>query len=383
VADSKIMIVAGEASGDLHAANFVKAAKALRPELSFYGIGGPKMRAAGVETVHDASELAVVGLIEPLLQYRRLSAVLRHMQDLVCRDRPDLLVLTDYPGFNLRLAKTAKACGVKVLFYVSPQVWAWRQGRVKGIGEVVDMMAVIFPFETRFYEEHGVPVRYVGHPLVDEVKTSMGRDEAMARFGLDPARRTVGLFPGSRRGEIKRLLPIILESAKLIKQTHPDTQFILPVASSLSREVLQPCLDAVDVEVNLVDGQGYDVAQTCDAIITASGTATLEIAMLGVPMAITYKVAWLTYAIVSRMLKIPYIGLANIVAGEEVAREFVQNRARPEAIAAEIGHILDDPDYARTMQAKLAQVREKLGEGGGSKKLARLAIEMLEADRPA
>jgi lipid-A-disaccharide synthase len=371
------MIVAGEASGDLHAANFVKAAKAMRPELRFYGIGGPRMRAVGVETVHDASELAVVGLIEPLLQYRRLSAVLRHMQELVCRDRPDLLVLTDYPGFNLRLAKAAKACGVKVLFYVSPQVWAWRQGRVKGIGEVVDMMAVIFPFETRFYEEHGVPVRYVGHPLVDEVKASVSRDEAVARFGLDPDKRTVGLFPGSRRGEIKHLLPIILESAKLIKQTHPTTQFILPVASSLNREVLQPCLDAVDVEVILVDGQSYDVAQTCDAIITASGTATLEIAMLGVPMAITYKVAWLTYAIVSRMLKIDYIGLANIVAGEEVAKEFVQNQARPKAIAAEIGHILDDPDYAAAMKTKLAQVREKLGEGGGSEKLARLAIEML------
>jgi len=371
------MIVAGEASGDLHAANFVKAAKALRPGLSFYGIGGPKMRAVGVETVHDASELAVVGLIEPLLQYRRLSAVLKHMQELVCRDRPDLLVLTDYPGFNLRLARAAKACGVKVLFYVSPQVWAWRQGRVKSIGESIDMMAVIFPFETRFYEEHGVPVRYVGHPLVDEVRTSMGREEAIARFGLDPAKRTVGLFPGSRRGEIKRLLPVILESAKIIKQTYPNTQFILPIASSLSRELLQPCLDAVEVEVILVEGQGYDVAQTCDAIITASGTATLEIAMLGVPMAITYKVAWLTYAIVSRMLKIDYIGLANIVAGEEVAKEFVQNRARPAAIAAEIGHILDDPGYAARMKSKLAQVREKLGEGGGSERLARLAIEML------
>jgi len=374
------MIVAGEASGDLHAANFVRAAKAMRPELSFYGIGGPRMRAVGVETVHDASELAVVGLIEPLLQYRRLSAVLKHMQALVCRDRPDLLVLTDYPGFNLRLAKAAKACGVKVLFYVSPQVWAWRQGRVKGIGEVVDMMAVIFPFETRFYEEHGVPVRYVGHPLVDEVKTSMSREAAMARFGLDPAKRTVGLFPGSRRGEIKRLLPIILESAKIIKQTHPDTQFILPIASSLSRELLQPCLDAVDVEVILVDGQGYDVAQSCDAIITASGTATLEIAMLGIPMAITYKVAWLTWAIVHRMIKIPHIGLANIVAGEEVAREFVQRQAKPVAIATEIRHILDDAEYAAEMKTKLAQVKEQLGEGGGSEKLARLAIEMLEED---
>ncbi|MBD3670711.1 MAG: lipid-A-disaccharide synthase [Gammaproteobacteria bacterium] len=372
------MMVAGEASGDLHAANFVKELKRLEPGTHFYGIAGPRMRAEGVEAVHDASELSVVGLIEPLLQYRRLSALLREMQERVCRDRPDLLVLTDYPDFNLRLARTANACGVKVLFYVSPQVWAWRQGRVKGIGEVVDMMAVIFPFETQFYEQHGIPVRYVGHPLVDEVKPSLSREQAIQHFGLDPDKQTVGLFPGSRRGEIKRLLPIILESAKIIQTTHPDVQFILPIASSLSREMIQPCLDAVDVEVILVDGQSYDVAQTCDAIITASGTATLEVAMMGIPMAITYKVAWLTYAIVGRMIKIPIIGLANIVAGEEVAKEFVQSRARPEAIAAEIMRILDDPDYARIIREKLGHVKEKLGEGGGSEKLARLALEMLE-----
>ena len=374
------MIVAGEASGDLHAANFVKAATSLRPDLQFYGIGGARMRAAGVDTVHDASELAVVGLVEPLLQYRRLSAVLRHMQKLVCRDRPALLVLTDYPGFNLRLARAARACGVKVLYYVSPQVWAWRQGRVRAIGERVDMMAVIFPFETKFYEEHGIPVRYVGHPLVDEVRPTMTRDEAMRHFGLDSRRPAVGLFPGSRRGEIRHVLPIILRAAERIRRTHPDVQFILPVASGLRRELLQPVLNSVGVDVTLVDGQSYDVAQVCDAIMTASGTATLEVAMLGVPMVITYKIAWLSYAILSRLLKIPYIGLVNIVAGEEVAKEFVQRRARPEAIAAEICRLLDDRDYAEVVRTKLAEVRNRLGQGGGSEKLARLALEMLESD---
>lgn len=371
------MIVAGEASGDLHAANFVKAAHAINPELYFYGIAGAKMQAAGVEAVHDAAELAVMGLIEPLLNYRKLSAVLKHMKQLVCRDKPDLLVLIDYPGFNLRLAEAAKACGVKVLFYVSPQVWAWRQGRVKKIGERIDMMAVIFPFESEFYERFHIPVRYVGHPLVDEVKAHLSRDEAIQRFGLDASKRTIGLFPGSRRGEVKRLLPIMLRAAKQLKQTHPELQFILPIASSLKAEMIQPCLDAVDVEIITVEGQSYDVSQTCDAIMTASGTATLEIAMMGIPMVITYKVAWLTWAIVDHMIKIPHIGLANIVAGEEVAKEYVQNDATPEALAREVAHILDDRDYAEAMKLKLAEVKRRLGEGGGSENLARLALEML------
>ncbi|MDH5182918.1 MAG: lipid-A-disaccharide synthase [Gammaproteobacteria bacterium] len=373
------MIVAGEASGDLHAANFVKSALAINPDLNFYGIAGARMQAAGVEAVHDAAELAVMGLIEPLLNYRKLSGVLSHMKQMVRDDKPDLLVLIDYPGFNLRLAETAKACGVKVLFYVSPQVWAWRQGRVKKIGERIDMMAVIFPFETEFYERFQIPVRYVGHPLVDEVRTTMSKEAAQQHFGLDASRRTVGLFPGSRRGEVKRLLPIMLKAAKQLKQSHPELQFILPVASSLKPEMIQPCLDAVDVEVITVEGQSYDVAQTCDAIMTASGTATLEIAMLGIPMAITYKVAWLTWIIVEHMIKIPHIGLANIVAGEEVAKEYVQNAATPEALSREIGHILDDADYAATMREKLAEVKRRLGEGGGSENLARLALEMLTA----
>lgn len=373
------MIVAGEASGDLHAANFVKAAHAINPALDFYGIAGAKMQAAGVEAVHDASELAVMGLIEPLLNYRKLSAVLKHMKQLVCADKPDLLVLIDYPGFNLRLAEAAKACGVKVLFYVSPQVWAWRQGRVKKIGERIDMMAVIFPFETEFYERFQIPVRYVGHPLVDEVRAKLTKEEAQIRFGLDAGKRTVGLFPGSRRGEVKRLLPIMLKAAKQLKQTHPEVQFILPIASSLKAEMIQPCLDAVDLEVISVEGQSYDVSQTCDAIMTASGTATLEIAMMGIPMVITYKVAWLTWAIVDHMIKIPHIGLANIVAGEEVAKEYVQNDATPAALAAEIAHIIDDTDYAEEMKQKLAEVKRRLGEGGGSDNLARLALEMLTA----
>ncbi|MBD3610358.1 MAG: lipid-A-disaccharide synthase [Gammaproteobacteria bacterium] len=372
------MVVAGEASGDLHAANFVKAAKHIQPDLYFYGIAGPKMREQGVEAIHDASELAVMGFVEPLLQYRRLMRVLNHMKQVVCEDKPDLLVLTDYPGFNLRLAEAAKACGVKVLFYISPQVWAWRQGRVKKIGERIDKMAVIFPFEAAFYEKFNVPVRYVGHPLVDEVKPSISREAAFNKFGLDPTRPVIGLFPGSRRAEIKRLMPLMLESAERILDSHPDAQFILPIASGIRREMIQPCLDKSAIKVTLVDGQSYDVAQTCNAIVTASGTATLEIAMLGIPMVITYRVAWLTYAIIRRMLKIPHVGLANIVAGEEVARELIQEAATADNISNEINRLLSDDNYVADIKDKLSGIKDKMGESGGSENLAKLALEMLE-----
>lgn len=372
------MLIAGEASGDLHAANFVKALKKHNRDLELYGIAGPMMRNQGVKAIHDASELAVMGLIEPLLQYRRLFGVLDHMRELLRQDPPDLLVLTDYPGFNLRLAETAKSLGVKVLFYISPQVWAWRQGRVKKIGERIDMMAVIFPFEAQFYERFNIPVRYVGHPLVDEVKPSLSLVQAQDQFGLDRKKKTVGLFPGSRRTEVKRLLPVMLKSAERLLAEDPEIQFILPIASGLNREMLQPCLDNTKVPVIVVDGQGYDVAQTCDAVITASGTATLELAMLGIPMVITYKVAWLTYKIVHRMLKIPYIGLANIVAEDWVAKEFVQHKATAANIAPEISRLIHDSHYHQEVVKKLSCVKEKMGESGGSDNLAQLALEMLD-----
>ena len=234
------MLVAGEASGDLHAANLVPEMSAKAPDVEFFGMGGAKMREAGVELLIDSSKLAVVGLIEVLAHYRGISAALEHLRRQLRERRPDLLILVDYVEFNLRLAETAKAEGIKVLFYISPQVWAWRPHRVKKIGERINMMAVLFPFEAEFYERHGVPVRYVGHPMLEHAKPSMARQEALAQFGLNGERPIVALLPGSRRTEIKRLLPLMLDTTEELRRRVEGVQFIMPLASSLTDEDIAP-----------------------------------------------------------------------------------------------------------------------------------------------
>jgi len=371
------MIVAGEASGDLHGASLVREAGKLDPGLLFFGIGGPCMREAGVETLVDASQMAVVGLVEVIAHFGIISHAYFTLKKIITTDPPDLLILIDYPEFNLRIAKLARRAGIRVLYYISPQVWAWRVGRVKKIGRVVNRMAVVFPFEVPFYEKEGVPVTFVGHPLVDTAHPSMSRAEAQANFRLDPVRKTVGLFPGSRTHEIKRLLPVILESAKILKERFADLQFILPLASSLSMFDIAPYLHSSGLDVKVVKGQGYDVMQVCDAIITVSGTVTLEIALLGVPMVIIYRVSPCTYMVGKRLVKVDHIGICNIVAGERIVKELVQHDAEPGQIAGEIEKILTDSVYATSIRNKLLTVREKLGSGGGSARIAELALSMI------
>lgn len=375
----RVMIVAGEASGDMHAAHLIRAARARDAQVHFFGIGGPAMAEAGAEIQVDSSELAVVGLVEVLAHYRVIKAALERMRETLRRDPPDLLVLTDYPDFNLRLAKTAKEAGVPVLYYISPQVWAWRQGRVKTIRARVDMMAVVFEFEEAFYRQHDVPVRFVGHPLVDRIETEfVGDPKALVReLGWPTDTPVVGLFPGSRRSELRRLLPVLLAAARRIHAQRPDVRFVLPRASSLSEADLAPYLADAGLEVSVIADRGYELMRACDAIVTASGTVTLEIALTGTPMLIVYKVAPLTYALVKRMLKIPHIGLCNIVAGERVAPELIQGAANPKGIADELLRMLEDPAYAATIRRGLGQVRGKLGGSGGSEHAAALVLEML------
>lgn len=375
------MIVAGEASGDLHGSRLVAEALRLDPGLRFFGIGGSKMRATGVETLVDASEMAVVGLVEVIAHFDVIYRAYRTLKRIIRSDPPDLLILIDYPDFNLRLAQLAKRAGVKVLYYISPQIWAWRVGRVHKIARVVDRMAVVFPFEAPFYEQAGVPVTFVGHPLVDAVCPIMTRPAAQAAFGLDPERKTVGLFPGSRRNEIKNLFPTILDAAKLLKARFPELQFILPLASSLSREEIAPYLSESGLDIRVVEEQGYDVMQVSDAIITVSGTVTLEIALIGVPMVIIYRVSPLTYEIGKRLIRVDHIGLCNIVAGERVAPELIQDAANPDLIAAEIATLLTDTGRASAIRAKLHAVRDKLGEGGCSTRVAELVLAMLGKGR--
>jgi len=372
------MIIAGEASGDLHGSSLVREALSLEPSLAFFGIGGALMRAAGVETLVDAREMAVVGLVEVVGHFPTIYRAFRKMERILKENPPDLLILIDYPDFNLRLAKVAKSAGVKVLYYISPQVWAWRVGRVKKIARIVDRMAVVFPFEVPFYQKEGVPVSFVGHPLVDSVQPTMFLEDARDEFGIDPARRTVGLFPGSRKQEIRKHLPILLESALLLKERFPDLQFILPLASSLDRSDIAPYLDSSGVTVTLVEGKGYDVIQVCDAIISVSGTVTLEIALLGVPMVIIYQVSPLTFQVAKWLIRVDHVGICNIVADKRVVRELIQHEAEPTGIAEEIARILSDSSYAEEIRTGLALVRTRLGNGGCSARVAGIVLEMLQ-----
>ncbi len=373
------MIIAGEASGDLHAAKLIRAIHAKQSDIHFYGIGGDHMAQAGAEVHVNSRDMAVVGLVEIWAQRKLIFGALDKMKQSIAAQPPDLLILVDYPEFNLRLAKFAKQHGVKVLFYISPQIWAWRQHRVKKIKQRVDMMAVVFPFEEIFYKKHDVPVQFVGHPLVDEVKASADQASLRTEFGINTDKLTIGLFPGSRRSEIKRLLVTILESARCIKQQHPDCQFLLPLAHTLDTTDIETALtDYADLNIRTVQHRSYDVMEACDLILTVSGTVTLEIALMKKPMVIINRVAWLTYQLVHRMLKIDHIGLCNIVADKRIAPELIQYDATPEKICETMNTLIHDQNARQTMQMELAKIEGLLGARGGIDNMATLTLQMLE-----
>ncbi|MCW8831211.1 MAG: lipid-A-disaccharide synthase [Gammaproteobacteria bacterium] len=373
-----VFIVAGEASGDLHAANLCKELLRMDDSIQLQGMGGKNMREAGVDVLFDASKLAVVGIVEVLFKYRMIKGVLNQIQAHIKQSPPDLLILVDYQEFNQKLAAYAKQLGIKVLFYIGPQVWAWRPKRVYKMARIVDQMAVIFPFEVDLYKEANVPVEFTGHPLVDEVIPDKTAQQARAALSLDE-KTTVGLFPGSRMGEIERLLPIMLETARLLKNKYPELQFVLPLASTVQHQDLAKYgKDLAALKVSLIENNTHDVIQACDSIIVASGTATLEIGLMGTPMLITHKLAWLSYFILSRLVNISHIGLVNIVPGKEIVREFIQHEATPDNLANETLRILEDKNYNRTMRTELSKLRELLGAGGGSKNIAKLAHSMIK-----
>ncbi|MGZ8241352.1 MAG: lipid-A-disaccharide synthase [Methylobacter sp.] len=372
-----ILFSAGESSGDRHAANMFLELKKHQPDIKGIGMGGANMAQAGIDIRYDSSNIAVIGVVEVIRHYGEIRRALKLMQEIVETERPDLLVCVDYKEFNFKLARFAKQCGIKVLFYVSPQVWAWRPGRVKKYGEVIDMMAVIFPFETAYYDAENVPVRYVGHPSVDKVHPQHSKAEDMRRFKMDEKQPVVGLLPGSRANEIKRMLPVMLKAAEKLQTSLPGLQFILPQADSISDELLEGYLNQSPVKITVVKNQPYDAIQCCDAVMTTSGTATLEIALLTVPMVIAYKLSPLTYWLGRWLVNTLFIGLPNIVAGRSVIKEFIQQEATVENLAAEIKRILTDEIYASEMRENLRQVKEQLGQGGGSKNMAELALALL------
>ncbi len=376
-----VMLVAGEASGDKHAANMFLELKKQHPEMRGIGMGGGHMVAAGIDVSYDSSGIAVIGIVEVIKHYAEIRNALRQMQILVKEERPDLLVCVDYKEFNFKLAGFAKQLGIKVLFYVSPQVWAWRPNRVIKYGQVIDAMAVIFPFEVPYYQKYDIPVRYVGHPCVDSTFPNYSKEEDLQRFDLNADFPIIGLLPGSRDQEIKQLLPVMLDAAELIKQRFPDTQFILPLAESVSVGLIQQYVNQHAIEIICKKNQPYDVIQCCDAVMSTSGTTTLEVALLTIPMVIVYKLSAITYFLASLLVKTPFVGLPNIIAGKLIVKELIQHNANSQAIADEMIKILLNKQYTELMKLELNHVKAALGQGGGSKNMADFALQLLKLEK--
>lgn len=373
-----VVVVAGEASGDQHAADMVCELRRLEPSIVVSGMGGQAMREVGVEIVVDSTELAVVGLVEVLARYGQIRRALNKIKQHLSNTKPELLVLVDYVEFNLRLAKAAKAMGIKVLFYVSPQVWAWRPHRIQKIGAVIDAMAVLFPFEVDVYQRSGIPVRYVGNPVVDQVQVSQSKEVLRDRLGLDQECPVLGLFPGSRNSEIRRHWPVMMQACARLVNDLPQVQLIAGVASGVNIETQLAPFVPKGLVITFVEGQSHEVMAASDALMISSGTATLEAGLLQKPMAILYRVSPVSYAILKRFILVPDIGLVNIVAGSRIAQEFVQEQATPENLSAECLRLLTDTTYREQMRERLGVVREKLGEGGGSRRVAEMAKELLD-----
>ena len=371
-----VAILAGEASGDQHGAKLVSAMQNKHPGLFFCGMGGDALKQAGVRIVMEASELTVVGITEV---FAKIPAILKGMakiKNLLKSLNPDLLILIDFPDFNLHIAALAKKLDIPVLYYISPQIWAWRQGRVKRIGKLVDHMAVILPFEQRFYKEHNVPVTFVGHPLLD---ANMPALDTVSNAGPDDG-TVIGLVPGSRDNEIIRHLPVMLDTADLLKARLERVTFIISHAPSVERDRIQGILDGhrLRAEIEVVSDAVEKVFERSDLIVAASGTVTLQAAIHGTPMVIIYKVSPVSFWLGRVLVRVPHIGLVNLVAGEQLVPELVQHEACAENIASALEHLLNDAGRLNHLKQQLFALRNVLGEGGASERVADLALEMLQ-----
>ncbi|MFW2367547.1 MAG: lipid-A-disaccharide synthase [Desulforhopalus sp.] len=377
-----IMIVAGEASGDLHGANLVRALYSSRPDLHFCGMGGPDLSSAGVDILYDASKVSVVGVFEVVSHLKDIFLAQRILRTCMEEVRPDLLILIDLPDFNLMLAGKARKLGIPVFYYISPQVWAWRKGRVKTLRERVDKMGVILPFEEDFFLKHNVQAQYVGHPLLDSVEVTCTRDDFCKAHSIAPEQKCIGLLPGSRKREVAALLPIFFSAAELMQHNHVERLvFIIPKAATVDNSVFegtglgryQKILD-----IRVIEDDRYNLMAACDAVVAASGTVTLELAILGIPMIVVYRLSRLSYLLGRLLVKLDYFSLVNLIAGYEAVPELLQDEVVPERIVSQLDAIISQPEERLKMEAALAEVRAKLGGSGASAKAAAAALQLLE-----
>lgn len=379
---SRVMMVAGEASGDLHGGALAEALYAKNPAVEIVGFGGSAMKKAGVDIRYDIERLGVVGIFEVLLHLKSVIQAYRQAVDLL-KEGVDLLVLIDYPDFNLRLAKAAKAMGTPVVYYISPQIWAWRAGRIKTIAERVDQMLVILPFEKEIYESANVPCEFVGHPLMDEIDrvgpSSTSKGTYLKEKGLHPSGVTVGLLPGSRKREVTALLPTMLQGMARLAKEIPGLQLLIPVAASLPKGYISELTRSYSLPIRCVEGEVYDVLRASDVVVVASGTATLQAAIAGAPMIIVYKLASTTYWLARLLIHLKSVGLVNIVAGTPFIPELIQKEASPERISEEVRRLLYDGEAREKMKQGLKGVVGRLGTAGASGRAASIIDRFLGA----
>ena len=375
---AKLFLVAGEASGDLHAGNLARALRAASPDLELFGFGGRQMRAAGVEIIADPTRVAVIGLVEVL---RHLSEFRRLFQKALAtldQRKPDLVILVDYPGFNLRLAREVKRRGIRLVYYISPQIWAWDSGRIHWIRRLVDRMLVLFQFEKELYEKAEVPVTFVGHPLLDRVAPSQDRMQSLHQFGLEDGLPIIALLPGSREGEIRRILPVLAAACEQMQEKLPSTaRFLLIKSPDPPWEIYRDALRHTSLQPKIIERWDYDGIYCCDIALVSSGTATLECALLDRPMLIVYKTSWLTYWISRWLIRIPMIGLVNIVAGRKVVPELLQRQSNPSRIADEALELWTFVQKRQAMREAFREIRTKLGPPGATQRAAETVLAEL------
>jgi len=374
-----LFLVAGEPSGDARGAELVLSLKSLDPTIEFSGLGGSRMEQAGVKIVYNLPQLAALGFGDVLKQYFRIRSLFYRTLRVIRELRPSAVVLIDFPGFNIRLAKKINR-RVPVFYFVSPQIWAWGKRRLSTIRKHVHHMIVLFRFEKEIYDEAHVTATWVGHPLVDACSPSQPSAQLKKGFSLRDGERAIALLPGSRQTEVRRILPVVMETAELIaKRSEGRCHFLISESDNIPPSVFDGILSAYTGKISFqrIPGRIQDMLAVADAAIVASGTATLETALAGVPFVIVYKTAWSTYLLGKRLVRIPYIGLANVIAGRKIVEEFIQNEARPEKIARDILRLLNDHGSRQKLVKDLKELREKLGPPGASHRAAQTILRLL------
>ena len=380
----ELLIITGEDSGALYGGNLAREIKKLSPDINISGVGGKQMRSAGVDIFCDVSDISVVGFWEVIEKLGLIRRLYKQIIEKFDSGNVKGVVLIDYPGFNLKIAKAAKERGIPVFYYISPQVWAWRKRRVKTIKKYVDKMMVILPFEKEFYQREGVDVEFVGHPLLEviasnsEAISSSNKKEIYKEFGIDDRQIIIGILPGSRKKEIAYMLPEILKASSLIKGKYPSVQFLLPLSQSIEEDYLKNFITSDYSYIKIVKGKNYDVMKVSDLLITKSGTSTLEAAIIGTPMIIVYKTSITSYYLAKALVNVTYAGLPNLLAGKEAAPELLQHKMNAKNIAEKTIYFLEKKDGLEQMREEFKNIKYSLGEQGASKRTASIIINHLK-----